>query len=151
MRDSRWPFDARNLQHFLLDGSLRDLIVMFSTNSLASPGVVSLRNPRRRQRNVSDESQKLPKAKRQRSALRHDLFEPVNNTDSELLDSSPKEFVVTTRSLSAEQGIHTGLKELTIQTSKKHDKRSDRSEGSVVLVSTHPVVECRKKSQSVNQ
>lgn len=110
---------------------------MFSPDVSVHPNVASLRNPRRRQRTSSDDSIKPPKAKRQRSALRQDTFEPpydanVNglagpaNGDVSLNGHAPEEVPPANGGVSS--------KDLALRGPKKQERRGERGDGTVVLV-----------------
>lgn len=109
---------------------------MFSTNAPVQTSQPPLRSSRRRQRNGSDDSVKLPKAKRQRSALRKDTFEPVGSPRSEdIAEAQHPDYAVNLSTLDTE-AVNADLKELSIRGPKKSEKRPDRSDGTVILVCT---------------
>lgn len=110
---------------------------MFSTESPPPSHGHSLR-PKRSRRAGSDDSIKLPLAKRQRSALRRDTFEPLN-------DISPNEVAVSANGSLTNghapadkpefDGAFSASKELTLRAAKKVDKRNERGSGTMTLVS----------------
>lgn len=110
---------------------------MFSTESAPPSHGHSLR-PKRSRRAGSDDSLKLPRAKRRRSALRRDTFEPLS-------DLSPNEVSVSSNGSISMNGHapeakyeHDGAlpapKELTLRAAKKGEKRTERGSGAVTLV-----------------
>lgn len=99
---------------------------MFAPDATVRSAVSSLRNPRRRQRTNSDDSVKLPKAKRQRSALGEDTFEPHPFTASEQessVDADPNAY----------KAGFVVQKDLALRGPKRPEKRSD-ADGIVILV-----------------
>jgi hypothetical protein len=110
---------------------------MFSTETPPPSHGHSLR-PKRSRRAGSDDSIKLPQAKRRRSALRRDTFEPLN-------DISPNEVAVSANGsltdghapadTSEFDGAFSASKELTLRAAKKVDKRNERGSGTLTLVS----------------
>jgi hypothetical protein len=110
---------------------------MFSTETPPPPHGHSLR-PKRSRRAGSDDSIRLPQAKRRRSALRRDTFEPLN-------DISPNEVAVSANGSltnghapadkSEFDGAPPASKELTLRAAKKVDKRNERGNGTLTLVS----------------
>ncbi|ERF75645.1 hypothetical protein EPUS_04625 [Endocarpon pusillum Z07020] len=111
---------------------------MFSTESAPPSHGHSLR-PKRSRRAGSDDSLKLPRAKRRRSALRRDTFEPLS-------DLSPNEVAVSSNGSILMNGHapedkyeHDGAlaapKELTLRAAKKGEKRTERGSGAVTLSS----------------
>jgi hypothetical protein len=99
---------------------------MFAPDATVRSAVSSLRNPRRRQRTNSDESVKLPKAKRQRSVLGEDSFGLRAFTASEQessVDADPNTYTA---------GI--AQKDLALRGPKRPEKRTE-SDGIVTLVS----------------
>ncbi|KAK2753952.1 hypothetical protein FQN54_007311 [Arachnomyces sp. PD_36] len=104
---------------------------MFSTES-AHATSLSLRNPRRRQRTNSDESVKPPKAKRQRSGLRHDTFDaPGAQVDDR---ANQAEEVLSSHGESAGVNGGTATKELALRVGRK-EPSSDRADGTLILSS----------------
>ena len=111
---------------------------MFSPEAPTPSHGHSLR-PKRSRQTGSDDSIKLHRAKRRRSALRKDTFEPLS-------DLSPNEVAVSTNGNIAMNGHAAedkaehnvtlpAAKELTFRTAKKGEKRSDRGSGTMTLVS----------------
>ncbi|KAJ9196783.1 hypothetical protein DTO166G4_621 [Paecilomyces variotii] len=101
---------------------------MFAPDATVRSAVSSLRNPRRRQRTNSDDSVKLPKAKRQRSALGEDTFEPHPFTASEQessVDADPNAY----------KAGFVVQKDLALRGPKRPEKRSD-ADGIVILSKT---------------
>jgi nuclear pore complex protein Nup133 len=96
----------------------------------------SLRNPRRRQRTNSDDSVKLPKAKRQRSALRVNRFDP--SAIAALEHSEPVSQQVPQTASVLETGVTSNSDlfqgHLTLRGPKKAEKPGDNVDGTVVLV-----------------
>ncbi|KIY00964.1 uncharacterized protein Z520_03630 [Fonsecaea multimorphosa CBS 102226] len=93
---------------------------MFSTDTSRSQ---SLRPKRTRQAAGTDDSLKLPQAKRKRSALRRDTFEPL--TESSIGDGAGREVVDGKSNGTAVPAAPT--KELTLRGTKKAEKRADRA------------------------
>ncbi|OAP60379.1 hypothetical protein AYL99_05381 [Fonsecaea erecta] len=93
---------------------------MFSTDTARTP---SLRPKRTRQAAGSEDSLKLPQAKRKRSALRRDTFEPL--TESSIGDVAGKD-VIESKSNGRTVTI-APAKELTLRGAKKAEKRADRA------------------------
>ena len=117
--------------------------VMFSPEATPPSHGHSLR-PKRSRLTGSDDSIKLPRAKRRRSALRRDTFEPLS-------DLSPNEVAVGANSDITIDGHppehksdhnvgYSAPKELTFRAAKKADKRGERGGGAMVLVSAVLVV-----------
>jgi hypothetical protein len=114
---------------------------MFSPDARLPSHGHSLR-PKRSRRAGSDDSIKLPRAKRRRSALRKDTFEPLS-------DLSPNEVAVRANGDITMNGHAPGdkpdqddtfhvQKELTLRAAKKADKRSERGSGTTTLVGVFP-------------
>lgn len=99
---------------------------MFAPDATVRSAVSSLRNPRRRQRTNSDESVKLPKAKRQRSVLGEDTLGPRPFTASEQESSVDADS-------SAYKAGSVVQKDLALRGPKRPDKRNE-GDGIVVLV-----------------
>ena len=99
----------------------------------------SLRPKRTRQAAASDDSIKLPQAKRKRSALRRDTFEPLNEASINEVAGREQADAKTnghpTVSKDAVTAISIQSKELTIRNGKKTDKRADRGTGGLLLAS----------------
>ncbi len=100
----------------------------------------SLRPKRHRQAAGSDDSIKLPQAKRKRSALRRDTFvEPL--TEASLNEIAGREIGSPKANGHVPDGKvipaapDTQLKELSIRGNKKTDKRSERGPGTLTLAS----------------
>jgi hypothetical protein len=113
---------------------------MFSPDAPTPSHGHSLR-PKRSRRAGSDDSIKLPRAKRQRSALRRDTFEPLS-------DLSPNEVAASANGRISMNGHAPeqknedndavplpATKELTLRAGKKAEKRSERGSGTMMLVS----------------
>ncbi|KAL1848972.1 hypothetical protein Plec18170_007631 [Paecilomyces lecythidis] len=101
---------------------------MFAPDATVRSAVSSLRNPRRRQRTNSDESVKLPKAKRQRSVLGEDTLGPRPFTASEQESSVDADS-------SAYKAGSVVQKDLALRGPKRPDKRNE-GDGIVVLSKT---------------
>ncbi len=114
---------------------------MFTTEGPPPSHGHSLR-PKRSRRAGSDDSIKLPRAKRRRSALRRDTFEPLS-------DLSPNEVAASANAnvginghasedKSEQDGAFSAAKELTLRSAKKAEKRTERGSGTMTLVSMYP-------------
>lgn len=112
---------------------------MFSPDAPTPSHGHSLR-PKRARQTGSDDSIKLHRAKRRRSALRKDTFEPLS-------DLSPNEVAVSSNGNVTMNGhapedkpehevTLPAAKELTFRAAKKAEKRSDRGNGTMTLVSS---------------
>ena len=105
-----------------------------------SPDVTShghgLRPKRSRQATEADDSLKLPQAKRKRSALRKDTFEPLaevsGNENTSRTDEPNGQSVEPTKPAVAPGG---STKNLAFRSSKKTDKRTDRVNAAFTLSS----------------
>ena len=114
---------------------------MFSPDVAPTSQTRSLR-PKRARQTVSDDSIKLPRAKKQRSALRRDTFEPIadatinesagHGNDEPTMNGHAKEVKTVTH------GTYEPAKQLTLRGGKKAEKRSERTSGALTLV-THPL------------
>ncbi|KAL1998440.1 hypothetical protein VTN02DRAFT_6182 [Thermoascus thermophilus] len=109
---------------------------MFAPDA-AVHSVSSLRNPRRRQRTNSDDSVKYPKAKRQRSLLREDTFEPPRCSGTEC-DGYKQSCEAQTSAAPASSSIVSedniiAQKQLVLRGPKKADKQGDHTNGTVIL------------------
>jgi hypothetical protein len=113
---------------------------MFSSNAAPTPHSHSLR-PKRARQVGSDDSIKLPRAKKQRSALRRDTFEPP--TDASFGEGAPaKGDGPLTNGHAREQEeeeshAHSAPepgRQLTLRGGKKADKRLERAHGALTLV-----------------
>ena len=99
----------------------------------------SLRPKRTRQAAGSDDSIKLPQAKRKRSALRRDTFEPLTEASinevagREQVDARVNGHPVEGRGVVTAASAQS--KELAIRNGKKTDKRADRGTGGLLLAS----------------
>jgi nuclear pore complex protein Nup133 len=109
----------------------REAVVMFTTET--SSHTHSLRSKRTRQAAGTEDTIKLPQAKRKRSALRRDTFEP-------LADASINEIAGREKSNPKTNGhIEPRPKPPTSQTKElsyrgpKHDRRADRERATTVL------------------
>ena len=112
---------------------------MFSPNAAPTPHTHSLR-PKRARQTGPDDSIKLPRAKKQRSALRRDTFEPPTDAslgvvaggdnDSPWMNGNPKE---EKHPMNAPP---EPARQLTLRGGKKADKRSERAHGALLLVKT---------------
>jgi nuclear pore complex protein Nup133 len=105
---------------------------MFSTES-AHATSLSLRNPRRRQRTNSDESVKPPKAKRQRSGLRHDTFDAPSSVRVDRVNQATEEVVPPNHGESSGVNGSVATKELVVRGGRK-EPGGDRADGTLVLV-----------------
>lgn len=108
---------------------------MFAPDVIAH-STSSLRNPRRRQRTSSDDSVKLPKAKRQRSVLRQDTFDPPDIAalrDGERV-SQPSQQSASVEESSITSNEDVFQRQLTIRGPKKTEKSGDSVDGTVILV-----------------
>lgn len=96
----------------------------------------SLRNPRRRQRTSSDDSVKFPKAKRQRSALRQDTFDPPDvatlGDGEHVSESSQQSASVEESGITSSEDVFQ--RQLTLRGPKKTEKSGDNVDGTVILV-----------------
>jgi pyruvate dehydrogenase complex dehydrogenase (E1) component len=121
---------------------------MFSAEATPPSHGHSLR-PKRSRRAGSDDSLKLPRAKRRRSALRRDTFEPLS-------DLSPNEVAATANDNKSMNGhapedkperddAVSVPKELTLRTAKKAEKRLERGSGTMTLVKMLWVTSRRKR------
>ncbi|RAL05676.1 putative nuclear pore complex subunit Nup133 [Aspergillus ibericus CBS 121593] len=111
---------------------------MFVPKALSS--TASLRNPRRRQRTNSDESPKLPSAKRQRSVLRQEDSESSSKSLTEHLVKRGLQECPST-SLEEDLAIAESLnvhRSIPIRIAKRPDKHEDGGDGTVVLLPTLP-------------
>ncbi|EEH35973.2 hypothetical protein PAAG_00296 [Paracoccidioides lutzii Pb01] len=101
---------------------------MFSSN-VTTHSIPALRNPRRRQRNNSDESVKPPKAKRQRSNFRQDGGEAavakhnVDERQQQREEPMPEEVIANI------------LGDLALRGPRKPEKRGDHADGAITLSS----------------
>jgi nuclear pore complex protein Nup133 len=120
---------------------------MFSPNAAPTPHTHSLR-PKRARQTGSDDSIKLPRAKKQRSALRRDTFEPLTDAnfsevargdgDDPSMNGHPRE------EKHATNGAPEHGRQLTLRGGKKADKRSERAHGALLLVRLcHVASRCR--------
>src|SRR5436305_11242824 len=110
---------------------------MFSSDGAPTPHTHSLR-PKRVRQTGSEDSIKLPRAKKQRSALRRDTFEPPTNTnlgeslggdgDRPSMNGHPREAKHSTN------GAPEPGKQLTLRGGKKAEKRSEKGHGMLLLV-----------------
>ncbi|KAL1983543.1 hypothetical protein VTN96DRAFT_10203 [Rasamsonia emersonii] len=95
----------------------------------------SLRNPRRRQRTSSDDSVKFPKAKRQRSALRQDTFDPPDvatlGDGEHVSESSQQSASVEESGITSSEDVFQ--RQLTLRGPKKTEKSGDNVDGTVIL------------------
>lgn len=105
---------------------------MFSTES-AHATSLSLRNPRRRQRTSSDESVKPPKAKRQRSGLRHDTFDAPDGVQVDHRVNQATDELLPGHGESSGVNGGTTTKELALRGGRK-DQSGDRADGTLILV-----------------
>ena len=107
---------------------------MFSPN--VTPHGHGLRPKRSRQATENDDSLKLPQAKRKRSALRNDTFEPLAevsaNENAGRADEPNGQAIEPTKSATAPTG---STKSLAFRSLKKTDKRTDRGNASYTLSS----------------
>ena len=111
---------------------------MFSPDVSLPSHPHQLRSKRSR-RQGSEESIKLPQAKKRRSALRKDTFDPPDNvaaTDDPALQANATE---RTNGHAREDKAPTNATpirstELTLRGGKKTEKRSDRGDGPFILV-----------------
>ncbi|KAL1965172.1 hypothetical protein VTN77DRAFT_6085 [Rasamsonia byssochlamydoides] len=108
---------------------------MFATDVVTVHSTSSLRNPRRRQRTSSDDSVKPPKAKRQRSALGQDTFDPP--VVAEVEDGEQVSQPVQQSAAVPESGIAPNgdvfQRHLALRGPKKAEKPGDTVDGTVVL------------------
>lgn len=111
---------------------------MFSPDAVLQPSSNGAR-PKRTRRAGSEDSVKLPQAKKRRSALRKDTFEPPSNA---LIDNTPKiaNGHPSANGHTPEERNHKngGLqetKEITIRGTRKHEKRGEKAAGVITLVS----------------
>jgi nuclear pore complex protein Nup133 len=96
----------------------------------------STRNPRRRQRPSLDDSIQPPRAKRQRSVLRQDTFEPTIITSSSLTKQSTdiehkSPSPLQSRSTSLADGLEAHL---AFRGPKNIEQSSSKKDGTVVIV-----------------
>lgn len=106
---------------------------MFSTESAHTATSLSLRNPRRRQRTSSDESVKPPKAKRQRSGLRHDTFDAPGSVKLDPRANQATDGLLSSQGESAVVNGGTATKELAVRGGRK-EQSGDRADGTLILV-----------------
>jgi hypothetical protein len=110
---------------------------MFSPNAAPAPHTHSLR-PKRARQAGSDDSIKLPRAKKQRSALRRDTFEPL--ADAGFGEgATAKGDGPSMNGHAREEESHAPTapepgRQLTLRGGKKADKRSERAHGALTLV-----------------
>ena len=113
---------------------------MFSPDvSLASHPQIRSKRSRRQ---GSEESIKLPQAKKRRSALRKDTFEPLQDTIIPTEASIHEDAAVQANGHAPEDkastnGASTRSTELALRGGKKPEKRSERGDGPFVLVRIH--------------
>ncbi|KAL9624880.1 MAG: hypothetical protein Q9160_000927 [Pyrenula sp. 1 TL-2023] len=111
---------------------------MFSPDAVLQPSANNSR-PKRTRRAGSEDSVKLPQAKKRRSALRKDTFEPPSNAP---IDDAPK---VANGHLSAnghspeelnhKNGVLQETKEITLRGARKHEKRGEKAAGVITTIS----------------
>lgn len=110
---------------------------MFSPDTTSIPPTRSLR-PKRARQTPSDDSIKLPRAKKQRSALRRDTFEPLAGASlNEVAGRSDERSAVNGQAKEVEalqNGNLEHAKQLTLRGGKKSEKRSERANGALLLV-----------------
>lgn len=106
---------------------------MFSTESAHATTSLSLRNSRRRQRTSSDESVKPPKAKRQRSGLRHDTFDAPGDVQFDHRVNQAADELLSSHGESAGVNGSTPAKELPLRGGRK-EQSGDRADGTLILV-----------------
>jgi hypothetical protein len=117
---------------------------MFSPNAAPTPHTHSFR-PKRARQAGSEDSIKLPRAKKQRSALRRDTFEPLTdasfgegataNGDGPLMNGHTGEEEESRAPAAPEPG-----RQLTLRGGKKADKRSERAHGALTLVGSRHLI-----------
>ena len=99
----------------------------------------SLRPKRTRQAAGSDDSVKLPQAKRKRSALRRDTFEPLTEASiNEVAGRGQADAKTNGHPVEGKGAVAAASAqstELTIRNGKKTDKRADRGTGGLLLAS----------------
>ncbi|KAB8228530.1 putative nuclear pore complex subunit Nup133 [Aspergillus alliaceus] len=102
----------------------------------AISSAASLRNPRRRQRTSSDESVNPPKAKRQRSSLRHDDSEFNSDNQGELHEPWDRRTSIASEELGRKMVDSPTFQEnMPIRGLKKPERRGE-SDGTIVLSQT---------------
>lgn len=110
---------------------------MFSPE-VAPPSHGHSLRPKRSRRTGSDDSIKLPRAKRRRSALRRDTFEPLSDLSPNEVAVSTNRNISTNGHLPEDKSEHDvavpAPKELTFRAAKKPEKRADRGSGTMTLV-----------------
>jgi hypothetical protein len=113
---------------------------MFSPDAAPTPHTHSLR-PKRARQTGSEDSIKLPRAKKQRSALRRDTFEPPTDANLAEVASGDGDRPSMNGHLGEVKHSTNGAPEpgrqLTLRGGKKADKRSERGHGTVLLVRRH--------------
>jgi nuclear pore complex protein Nup133 len=93
----------------------------------------ALKNSRRRLRASSDDSLKLPKAKRQRSVLRQDAFEPPSQVAFKPAQESQR--ALPSMQSDNDSGENLSHRQVTIRGPKIETTPSESVDGTVILVS----------------
>ena len=110
---------------------------MFSPDAASLPHSHSLR-PKRSRHAGPDDSIKLPRAKRQRSALRRDTFEPLTDASLNEVAGQSKGAAALNGDSKEKKAVPIGTlgpsKPLTLRGGKKSDKRLDKGNGTLLLV-----------------
>ena len=112
---------------------------MFSPD-VSLPSTAHHLRPKRSRRQGSDESVKLPLAKKRRSALRKDTFEPLKDGPEDRETGSapngnPRSMGQTSEDKPSTAVASARPTELTFRGGKKAEKRLERQDESFVLVS----------------
>lgn len=110
---------------------------MFSAEAFLSSHGHSLR-PKRSRRAGSDDSIRLPRAKRRRSALRRDTFEPLSDLSPNEVTASANGNITLNGHAPEDKPIDEdafpAAKELTLRAARSAEKRLERESGYVTLV-----------------
>ena len=115
---------------------------MFSPDAVQSTHHHTLRSKRTR-RTGSDDSIKPPRAKRQRSALRNDTFDPPLTLKSDQSNELTTDAGLQSNGILLEDkpvaNGHVDLtRQMTLRGGKKHDNRTARDGGATILVGIDP-------------